>query len=84
MTSRYQHIWQSWVERLQQLGLHTLTATVLEGSGPLNILGAQLVYLGQPVLNGLVPNESVQALAELLEDPGDLARFLQALRGETR
>ncbi len=82
MTSPYQRIWRSWANRLQRLGLHNLTATLLESGGPVNVLGAQLIYMGQPVLNGLLPQENLQALAELLEEPADIATFVNDLRGE--
>ena len=46
------HIWRVWANQLHMWGVNDLVATLLEALGPLTILGAQLVYIGQPLLTG--------------------------------
>jgi hypothetical protein len=55
-------------------------AMLLEATGPLNLAGAQLVYLGQPLFSGLLPAERIEALAALLEDDTALRSFIAGLR----
>ena len=75
-------IWAAWASRLQHWGLGSFAATLLESAGPLKLLGAQLVYMGQPTLNGLLPNEQLSALANLLENDTDSRSFVKVLREE--
>lgn len=72
-----------WAVRLRRWGVHQFAAALLEASGPLNLIGAQLVYLGQPVLNGVFADRHLSTLAELLEDPGQTQAFIHHLREET-
>lgn len=62
--------------------LHGLAANLLEAAGPLNILLAQLVYLGQPVLSTFIPDQKTSKLAQILEDPAETALFIKTLRSE--
>lgn len=73
-------IWQDWHERLKSLEIHEVVAAVLEAGGPLSLIGAQLVYFGQPLLRGFVPDEKLHALASLLEDREALQIFIHHLR----
>ena len=73
-------IWQTWAETLNRWGVTDLTATFLEALGPLNMLGAQFVYVGQPFLNQFVPEGHLDALAGLLEDPQETQAFVSVLR----
>jgi hypothetical protein len=57
-----------------------LAATLLEASGPLAVLGAQVVYVVQPTLSGLFPTGHLQALAEVLEDNDQAQAFANYLR----
>ena len=75
-----EHIWQDWVEQLRQRGLGEFTATILEAAAPLNLAAAQLVYIGQPVLSGVLPRENIRALATLLENPQETQVFVSQLR----
>ena len=77
-----QSLMQSWASRLQQWQVHQLAAAMLEASGPLKLVGAQLVYLGQPLLGGLVANEQLDALAHMLEEPAQTQNFIRYLREE--
>ena len=77
-------IMQSWASRLQQWRVHQLAAALLEASGPLKLVGAQLVYLGQPILGGFVANEQLETLAEMLEEPAQTKLFIRYLREEAQ
>ena len=75
-------IWAVWANCLQNWGLGNLVAVLLETAGPLKLLGAQLVYLGQPTLKGLLPNEQLSALATLLENDTYSSSFAKILQEE--
>lgn len=75
----HQKIWQTWVDILQRWGVDSLVTSFLESTGPLHLLGAQIVYMGQPLLTYLVPNEHLEALADVLEDPEKMNTFTALL-----
>ncbi len=77
---RNQENWEKWIKTLYKLRLQNLTATILEALGPMNILGAQLVYLTQPVLSSFITDDQSQEFAKILEDPSETALFIKALR----
>lgn len=68
--------WSEWAEFLHRWGLESIAAWVLDVGGPLTLLGAQALYLGQPFLD----RERVSALARLLEDDGQAQAFADYLR----
>ena len=70
--------WMGWAHFLQRWGLDDFAALLLESLGPLKILVAQLVYVGQPLLG----NNSWQAAAHLLEDEEESMTFAAFLRQE--
>ena len=74
------HIWQNWAENLHQWGLQELVATILEATSPLNLLGAQVVYLSQPLFSQVLPEGYLDALATMLEDPEETQVFTNILR----
>ncbi len=74
------YIWKSWADTLHRWGAQEVVATLLEAIGPLNLVGAQIVYLGQPVLSLLLPEEHVNAFASLLENPQETRAFTHLLR----
>jgi hypothetical protein len=76
------HIWRGWAVILHKWGLNEVVASFLEASGSLSLIAAQLVYLGQPLLDGLAPPGHSQALADLLEENANRTAFLSLLRGE--
>lgn len=76
------HIWQGWAQKLHSWGLGDWTASILENAGPLSWLGAQLVYLGQPLLGPATPRGHLQALVEVLENPESAKTFISILREE--
>ncbi|MBI3158637.1 MAG: hypothetical protein HYZ26_03430 [Chloroflexi bacterium] len=71
---------RGWRSKLQAWGLEDVAASLLEATGPLHLAAAQLVYLGQPLLAGLVPEDRLNALARLLEDPQETRALAQTLR----
>ena len=74
------HIWRVWVNFLRRWGLQAFVASFLEAVGPLSILGAQLVYIGSPLLQPLVPAPHLDALAKVLEDTDEAQDFLYFLQ----
>jgi hypothetical protein len=72
--------WEVWIKTLRHWGMQFLVASLLEAAGPLTMLGAQFIYLSQPVLNGIMPGRQVDALATLLEDPAETRQFIVSLR----
>ncbi len=72
--------WPAWSEFLRSRGLEGLAAWVLEAAGPLTVLGAQALYLGSPLLRPMLPEDQVEALAGLLEDPEETHAFTSFLR----
>ena len=75
-----QHIWTDWQKVLHRWGMEDMVATILEAVSPLNFLGAQAIYLSQPILNTLVPKDHVGALASLLENPEETKAFTTFLK----
>lgn len=65
---------------MHEWGVKDLVASFLEAAGPLTIVGAQVVYFGQPLLNIAMPEYHVKALARLLEDKKQTQAFLAYLR----
>jgi len=79
-----QHIWRVWARNLQRWGMSDWAVTFLEISGPLTILGAQLIYLGQPWLNGIASKDQSASLARLLESPSSKREFIDLLQEATK
>ena len=65
---------------MHQWGISDGLASILEGIGSFSLLAAQLIYLSQPLLTGLVSNDSLQALAQVLENPVKKKEFVALLR----
>jgi hypothetical protein len=78
-----QHIWRVWAENAHRWGLSNWAASLLEAAGPLSIVGAQMVYLTQPVLSPFFPDGQLHALAQLLEEPEQARSFAALLREDT-
>lgn len=75
-------IWKNWAERIQKMGLQNFAAALLEATGPLNLIGAQMVYLGQPMLNSMIEDKHLQALANFLEEPEQTKAFIKFLKDD--
>lgn len=77
-----QQIWHSWARTIHKWGVANLVAAVLESAGPIALLGAQIVYVSQPLLQPIAQPGRLQALADLLEDPQRTRAFLVILEEE--
>lgn len=75
-----QHIWRLWSKSLHQWGMADFVASFLEAAGPLSVVGAQAVYLFQPILRGVVPGDQLGVLAQMLEEPGETKQFAEMIR----
>lgn len=71
--------WPEWTESLRRLGLDGFAAWLLEVGGPVNIIGAQLLYIGQPFVTPQASN-GIGALANLLEQEDEARAFAALLR----
>jgi len=71
---------EKWIQALYKLRLQNLAAAFLEALGPVNMLGAQLVYLSQPILSPFISQDGSRDFARILEDPAETERFIRALR----
>ena len=80
LKSQVDPIWKKWAERLKGWGMEEFVASILEALGPINLVGAQLVYISQPVLDGIFPAEHLRTLASLLEEPAQTRAFVKTLR----
>jgi len=76
------YIWRNWAARLHSWGLNNWAASFLEAAGPLTTIGAQLIYISQPVLGTFIPQRDLEALAEMLEEPEQRRGFTRFLLGE--
>jgi hypothetical protein len=74
------HIWRIWSNTLHRWGVQDLVASLLEAAGPLSIVAAQLIYVGQPILRGVVPERQLVALTGLLEDDAQRDAFVNYIR----
>lgn len=59
-----------WIERIKARGLGNWLALALDVLEPLGPLGAQVVWVAQPVLGLWLPRSALGGLAEALEAPG--------------
>ena len=75
-----QHLWRAWTAAIHRWGLENWVATILESLGPLTILGAQFIYMAEPVFNNTLPEEHLTAAARLMEDTQRRQAFVRMLR----
>lgn len=75
-----QHIWRAWARAIHRWGLEDWAVAFLESAGPLTVLAAQLIYIGQPVLRLAAHDEELSALARLLEEPHQTSLFVSVLQ----
>lgn len=74
-----------WVQQLRARGLGHALGTALEALEPLGALGAQVLWIAQPVLGLFVARDALDGLARALEEPGGVERlrgYLEADQGE--
>ncbi len=81
--SENQPTWFIWARTLQQWGIDKGVASVLEAVGSLGILLAQLLYVSQPILSGVVSPHSIGSLAGMLESSAERQEFIMILRKGT-
>jgi hypothetical protein len=77
-----EQIWQTWAEHLRHWRLGSFAAWLFESVGPAHLVGAQLVYIGQPLLEAFVPHGQFKTFARLLEQPAQAQAFAAFLREE--
>ena len=82
MLIKNRQIWNGWAETLHRWGMQDAVATVMEAVRPMGYIGAQAVYITQPFLQVIFPNDHVTALAALLENSENTLLFTQMLRSE--
>ena len=70
--------WNKWAETFSQFGVEGLVAWLLEIGEPLMLVGAQMLYFGQP----LIGHNRVINLAHFLEDKEETRAFAAFLRKE--
>ncbi len=75
-----EYIWQTWADNLRRWRLQDVAAWFLDSASPAHLVGAQLVYIGQPVLEAFVPPTQFTALTTLLEKPDQAQAFVAFLR----
>ena len=74
--------WSNWAHKLHGLGVSGLAAALLDGTGSLRLLAAQMVYAGTPFIGTSRASEQWQALATMLEDSDEAQQFVSFLREE--
>jgi hypothetical protein len=77
-----QQIWQSWASSFDRLGITDGVAEILEICAPLAVIGSQVIYISQPLLNSIFPAGQLDTLAHLLEDKKRIQSFVTYLHGE--
>jgi hypothetical protein len=68
--------WHSWSETLRRFKLDGLVSWLLEAGSPINLLGAQALYVSQPFVGG----KQITSIAQMLEDEDETQAFLHFLR----
>jgi len=68
--------WTKWAETLSRFKIEGLVAWLLEAGEPLTLVGAQMLYFGQPLLG----HDRVNDLAHFLEDKEEVSAFVAFLR----
>jgi hypothetical protein len=69
--------WLDWDSSLRKKRLNAWLAWLLDAAGPLNVLGAQFIYLASPFFGNSAQSK---ALANLLEDDSETRAFIELLR----
>ena len=70
--------WIKWAETLSRFNLEGLVSWLLEAGEPFMLVGAQLLYFGQPLLG----SDRITDLAHFLEDKEETRAFAAFLRKE--
>ena len=75
-----QRIWRIWANFLQHWCIDDWIVWFLESAGLLTIIGAQIIYISQPILRNTFPEGHLDAMASLLEDKKKSQAFVSYLR----
>ncbi len=78
--SENQQNWIEWARTLQRWGIKDGMASLLEITGSLGVILAQIVYVFQPMLSGALSSSSLLAFARVLEEPEVRRKFITFLR----
>jgi hypothetical protein len=70
--------WSHWAETLRRFKVDGLASWLLEAGAPLTMLGAQVLYLSQPFVDG----KGWNSFAHMLEEDEEVHGFARYLRGE--
>jgi len=70
--------WQQWVETLRRFKLDGFASWFLEAGSPLAVIGAQILYIGQPFVGG----KTIHVLAHMVEEESEMQAFIQYLHEE--
>jgi hypothetical protein len=73
--------WPTWMDSLRSHNLDKIAIWLLEAAGPLTLVTAQLLYLGQPLASPQTGTR-LQALAQLLEQESEARAFAALLKGQ--
>ena len=73
-------IWQIWAENLHRWHLHSFAIWFLDSFSPVHLVGAQFVFISQPLLETFIPNGQLKVLASILEQPTQAQAFANYLR----
>lgn len=68
-----------WVAKIKRAGLTTPAILALETHKPLSFLFSQMILLGQPVLNFLLPKNISHNAVELFSNRAYLEEFINRL-----
>ena len=68
-----------WIQQVKARGLGDALSTALDVLEPLGPLGAQALWVAQPVLGLVIGHDALEELAETLETPGGVERLRQML-----
>jgi hypothetical protein len=72
--------WHNWAETLRRFKLDGLVSWLLEAGAPLNVLGAQALYVSQPFVGG----KQIGSIAKMLENEDETQAFVYFLRDEVK
>ena len=70
--------WEKWADTLTKFKVKSLVAWLLEAGEPFLLVGAQMLYFGQPLLG----YDRVDNLAHFLEDKEETRAFASFLKKE--
>jgi hypothetical protein len=76
------HYWQESADLMDRWGVKAFVVSLLDSLGPLTIVGAQIAYIGQPMLSSLINPEKYRVMVGLLEDSEQMKTYIAYLQGK--